>query len=254
MMATDPAGRLVARTDRPSETGDELSRPTRSSERALEGEDSATLWRQGDQLFTAVAVPMQTGPELVGVLVAGYGINEAVASQIHKLTHSEIAFLVQASGSARAARGLVARPARAGPRGRAVAGRRWPARRRAVRGRARRASATSASASRSQSAAGEEIGAVLALRSLSAETAVVPPVPQQPDRCVSLGVMALGLVAAWVAASRITGPRAQAGGARRAHPRRLLLGRGGRPRAGTRSACWRAPSTAFSPTCARRTR
>ena len=72
MMATDPAGVLVARTDRPSATGDDLSADP-IVQRALEGEDSATLWRQGDQLFTAVAVPMQTGPELVGVLVAGYG-------------------------------------------------------------------------------------------------------------------------------------------------------------------------------------
>jgi hypothetical protein len=41
---------------------------------------------------------MQTGPELVGVLVAGYGLDEAVALQIRKLTHSEIAFLVQGPG------------------------------------------------------------------------------------------------------------------------------------------------------------
>jgi hypothetical protein len=32
---------------------------------------------------------MQTGPDLKGVLVAGYGINEALASQIRKLTHSD---------------------------------------------------------------------------------------------------------------------------------------------------------------------
>ena len=97
MMATDPAGALVARTDRPSATGDSLSADP-LVRRALDGEESATLWRQGDQLFTAVAVPMQTGPDLVGVLVAGYGLNEAVASQIHKLTHSEIAFLVEPPG------------------------------------------------------------------------------------------------------------------------------------------------------------
>ena len=98
MMATDPAGKLIARTDRPSDTGDDLSADP-IVRRALEGEDSASLWLQGDQLFTAVAVPMQTGPELVGVLVAGYRLNEAVASQIHKLTHSDIAFLVRPSGA-----------------------------------------------------------------------------------------------------------------------------------------------------------
>ena len=124
----------AARTSPPTSDGD---RPDRQADRAhrpplghrrrpLEGpdrqearstgEDSATLWLQGDQLFHAVSVPMQTGPELVGVLVAGYGSSEAVASQMHKLTHSEIAFLVRPAGQAAAARGLVARPARAGAR------------------------------------------------------------------------------------------------------------------------------------------
>ena len=55
------------------------------------------------------------------------------------------------------------------------------------------------------SATGETIGAALALRSLSAETA-----PFRRFRnvlvAVSLGVMVLGLLAAWGAASRITGP------------------------------------------------
>jgi serine/threonine-protein kinase len=203
MMATDSAGVLVARTDRPSATGDALSGDP-IVRRALEGEDSATLWRQGDRLFTAVAVPMQTGPALVGVLVAGYGINEAVASQIHKLTHSEIAFLVEDKGQparlAVSSLGLhegalaaaLSRPELAGAemapfeidldRDRYI-GVRIPL----------------------KTATGEEIGAVLALRSLSAETAAFRQF-RNSLVLVSLGVMALGLVAAWGAAARITGP------------------------------------------------
>ena len=203
MMATDPAGVLVARTDRPSATGDDLSADP-IVRRALDGEDSATLWRQGDQLFTAVAVPMQTGPELVGVLVAGYGLNEAVASQIRKLTHSEIAFLVQSPGQ----------PARL-----------------AVSSLGPREAALSAALSRPElagaemapfeidldgdrhigvriplkTAGGEEIGAALALRSLAAETAAFRQF-RNSLVLVSLGVMALGLLAAWGAAARITGP------------------------------------------------
>jgi len=203
MMATDPAGLLVARTDRPSAAGDDLSADP-IVRRALDGEDSATLWRQGDQLFTAVAVPMQTGPELVGVLVAGYGLNEAVASQIRRLTHSEIAFLVQSIGQ----------PARL-----------------AVSSLGPRETSLSAALSHPElagaemapfeidldgdrhigvriplkTAAGEEIGAALVLRSLAAETASFR---QFRDSLVlvSLGVMALGLLAAWGAAARITGP------------------------------------------------
>ncbi len=203
MMATDPAGALVARTDRPSATGDDLSGDP-MVKRALEGEDSATLWRQGDQLFTAVAVPMQTGPELVGVLVAGYGLNEAVASQIRKLTHSEIAFLVHGPGQeARLAVSSLGR--REGALAAAVS-----------RPELARADGTPFEIDLEgdrhigvriplKAATGEEIGAALALRSLSAETASFRQF-RNSLVLVSLGVMALGLVAAWGAAARITGP------------------------------------------------
>ena len=202
MMATDPAGKLIARTDRPSDTGDDLSADP-IVKRALEGDDSASLWLQGDQLFTAVAVPMQTGPELVGVLVAGYRLNEAVASQIHKLTHSDIAFLVRPSGapeklavsslgpSEPALAQALALPSLAhadAPFELDLAGDRHIGIRIPLK-----------------SETGEEVGAALALRSLSAET-----VPFRRFRniliAVSLGVMLLGLLAAWVAAARITGP------------------------------------------------
>ncbi len=203
MLATDPGGVLVTRTDRPSATGDPLSGDP-LVRRALDGEDSATLWRQGDQLFTAVAVPMQTGPELVGVLVAGYGLNEAVVSQIRRLTHSEIGFLVEVPGQ----------PARLvvsslGPREAALSA--------AVsRPELARAEMTPFEIDLDgerhigvriplKTAAGVEIGAALALRSLSAETASFRQF-RNGLVLVSLGVMALGLVAAWGAASRITGP------------------------------------------------
>ncbi|HEY8234338.1 MAG TPA: protein kinase [Vicinamibacteria bacterium] len=202
MMATDPSGKLVARTDRPSDTGDDLSADP-IVKKALEGEDAASLWLQGDQIYTAVAVPMQTGPELVGVLLAGYRLNEAVAAQIHKLTHSDIAFLVRPAGqpeklavsslgpSEPALVGALAMPEVAqadAPFEIDLAGDRH------VGIRIPLASAT-----------GEPIGAALALRSLSAETVAFRRF-RNVLVAVSLGVMALGLLAAWVAASRITGP------------------------------------------------
>jgi HAMP domain-containing protein len=202
MMATDPNGKLIARTDRPSDTGDDLAHDP-IVKRALEGEDAASLWLQGDQLYTAVAVPMQTGPELVGVMLAGYRLNEAVASQLHKITHSEMAFLVRPAGQPEKlavsslgplepalARSL-ALPALQQPDAPfelELSGERY------IGVRIPLASAT-----------GETIGAALALRSLSAETAAFRRFRNSLVE-VSLGVMALGLVAAWLAASRITGP------------------------------------------------
>jgi serine/threonine-protein kinase len=92
-IATDPAGVVVARTDRPGAQGEDLSKDPLVT-KPVEGEESATVWRQGDRLYHAVSVPMVTGPDLKGVLIAGYEINESLASDIRKLTHSEIAYLV----------------------------------------------------------------------------------------------------------------------------------------------------------------
>lgn len=203
MLATDASGRLVARTDRPGTGGADLSSDP-IVRRALEGEESATLWRQGDQLFTAVAVPMTIGPELVGTLVAGYGLDEAVAVQLRKLTHSEIAFAVEDPGQAPrlavsslgtrepALAAALGQPqiAAAGSEpfetdlaGEAYVGLRIPL----------------------KTAAGQAIGSALALRSLSAETAAFRQF-RNSLILVSLGVMALALLLASLAASRVTRP------------------------------------------------
>jgi hypothetical protein len=86
-IVTDPSGVVVARTDRPSGQGEDLSKAPIVM-KPLEGEESATVWRTSDRLYHAVSVPMVTAGELKGVLVAGYGLNEALASDIRKLTHS----------------------------------------------------------------------------------------------------------------------------------------------------------------------
>ncbi len=203
MLATDASGRLVARTDRTGASGEDLSADP-IVRRALDGEESATLWRQGERLFTTVAVPMTIGPELVGTLVAGYGLDEAAAAQVRKLTHSEIAFLVEPPGQAAklavsslgpreaALAAALGRP-ELGPGhgdpfevdlgGEPYLGVRIPL----------------------KTVAGEELGAALALRSVAAETAAFRQF-RNSLVLVSLGVMLVALLVAWVSASRITGP------------------------------------------------
>jgi serine/threonine-protein kinase len=136
-------------------------------------------------------------------MVAGYRLSEAVAAQMHKITHSDMAFLVRPAGQPEkvavsslgplepALAATLAMPQLAqadAPFEVELAGDRYIGVRTPL-----------------TSATGETIGAALALRSLSAETA-----PFRRFRnvlvAVSLGVMALGLLAAWGAASRITGP------------------------------------------------
>ena len=202
MLATDWDGTLVARTDRPGATGDDLSEdPLVLS--ALEGNESATLRKEGDRLANTVAVPMLTGPELVGVLVAGYVIDEAVAAQVRRLTRSEIAYVIEELGQRRLvvsslgpSEGALSakldapeivlageEPFEVDLGGERFIGIRIPL----------------------LTAEGEEIGAALALRSLSAETAGFRQF-RTSLIAVSLGVMVLALLVAWVVASRITGP------------------------------------------------
>ena len=93
LIATDPAGLVVARTDRPTANGDDLSKDPVVM-KPLEGEESSSVWRQGDRLYQVVSVPNRFGDHLVGVLIAGYGIDESLANQVGHLTHSRVAFLV----------------------------------------------------------------------------------------------------------------------------------------------------------------
>ena len=202
-IATDPTGVVIARTDRPTAQGEDLSKDPVVM-KPLEGEESATVWRQGDKLYHAVSVPMQTGPDLKGVLVAGYGIDEALASQIRKLTHSEIAYLVQAPGQ----------PPRLsvsslGPRESAL---------RAALGQPEFAAAGNEPFNVDlgrerwvgvqvplKSATGETVGSVVPLRSVDQEMASFLRF-RNSLVIVSLVIMGLALVLAYLIASRITGP------------------------------------------------
>jgi HAMP domain-containing protein len=202
MLATDWDGILVARTDRPTAFGDDLSDDP-LVKAASQGEEAATLWRKEDGLATAVAVPMLTGPEFVGVLIAGYAIDEEVAAQVRRLTHSEIAYVLKEAGRPHLAvsslgsrEGALAElldspqivlageePFETDLAGERFIGVRIPL----------------------LTSEGEEVGFALALRSLSAETAAFRQF-RTSLIAVSLGVMVLALLVAGLAASRITGP------------------------------------------------
>lgn len=201
IIATDPEGVVLARTDRPGARGEDLSADPLVT-KPLEGEESSTLWRQGDGLYHAVSVPMQTGPDLKGVLIAGYGLNEALASQIRKLTHSQVAFLTHApEGPARVAASSLGPPegalqaalARAGGPDREpfeldLGGERHLALRVPL-----------------QSASGETLGSVLVLRSVTEEMASFRGF-RKSLVAVAVAVMVLALGLAYLAARRITDP------------------------------------------------
>jgi serine/threonine-protein kinase len=204
-IATDPAGIVIARTDRPGAQGEDLSSDPLVTA-SMEGEESATIWRQADKLYHAVSVPMQTGPDLKGVLIAGYGINESVASYIRRITQSEIAYLTQEPGrpprlsvsslgsEEPALANALSHPEFSTPEAGAQP---FPI---DLGGEPHVAVVTPLKA-----ASGETLGSVVALRSLAVEMASFVQF-RNSLVLVSLVVMILGLALAYVAARGITGP------------------------------------------------
>ncbi|HSU82297.1 MAG TPA: cache domain-containing protein, partial [Thermoanaerobaculia bacterium] len=55
----DPQGKVVARTDRPQGTGEDLSkRPLVAAALTADNRESRGVWREGDRLYYALAVPL----------------------------------------------------------------------------------------------------------------------------------------------------------------------------------------------------
>jgi HAMP domain-containing protein/predicted Ser/Thr protein kinase len=204
-IATDGNGVVVARSDRPTGGGGEdLSKDPLVAKPLDEGQESATVWRQGDRLFHAVSALMQTGPEVVGVLIAGYAIDESLASGIQKLTHSKVAYLTRANGQPamlavstlgtkeNAFRAALARPELAAPEtpsfeldleGDRHVGFQVPL----------------------KNASGEVVGSVVALRSVAEEMSSFIKF-RTSLILVSVVVMLVGLAGAYLVASRIARP------------------------------------------------
>lgn len=206
-LATDPGGVVIARSDRPG-AGDDLSHDPLVT-KPLEGDESATVWRQGGRLFHAVGVPMVTASELKGVLVAGYAMDEALVNYLRRLTHSDVACLTY--GSQQPPQLLVSS---LGPREEAL---------RAELGRTELAAGAPATRGGAPfelslhgepylavvapltSATGETVGSVIFLRSVAEEMASFVQFRNSLVG-VSLVVMLGALALAYVGAARITGP------------------------------------------------
>ena len=94
----DPQGGLVARTDVPNAPpGSSLAqRPLVA--KAIAEYQASGVWLEGSRLYYAVAVPLSTGPNLFGYLIAGFAINDTLALEVKRITGTEVAFLA-ATGS-----------------------------------------------------------------------------------------------------------------------------------------------------------
>ncbi len=91
MIVTDYEGRIVARTDVPTQSGRDLS-TTPLVGYALGGESAGGVWGEDGHLYHAVSVPLLVGPELLGAVVTGYEIGDELALYIKGIAGCEVVF------------------------------------------------------------------------------------------------------------------------------------------------------------------
>ena len=97
MIATNPRGVALARTDRPLPYSADLSAvPTISG--ALQGEQTEGIWLSGGKLYHVVAMPvLEGGSRLTGVIAAAFQINDEVAMNLERLLNTQVVFLADAA-------------------------------------------------------------------------------------------------------------------------------------------------------------
>ncbi|HEX5761485.1 MAG TPA: cache domain-containing protein, partial [Thermoanaerobaculia bacterium] len=96
----DPAGRVIARTDRPDAVGQDLSRRPFIAKTVAEFQ-AAGVWREGHDLFYAVAVPVAQDFTLLGYLVTGFAITPRAAEELEEVSRTDVAFLAHAGARSR---------------------------------------------------------------------------------------------------------------------------------------------------------
>lgn len=93
----DLDGRVLARTDRPSEAGEDLSgRPLVAT--ALTEYRASGVWREGARLYNAVAVPLTQGLDLLGFLVAGFEVTDDTVRELRQVSRTEVVYLLEGDG------------------------------------------------------------------------------------------------------------------------------------------------------------
>ena len=107
-IALDSAGRVAARSDSQASRQDLSQQPL--IREALSGpKEAAGVWRDGDRLYYAVAVPIIRGFDLLGFMVTAFAITNTSASRVNEASGSDIAYVASdASGVRVVASTLVA--------------------------------------------------------------------------------------------------------------------------------------------------
>ena len=87
----DQGGRMLARTDGTEGVGQSLA-DTPLVAVALQDQKAAGVWRDREQLYHAVAVPLLRDYELVGYTLVAYAVNNALAAQVKRSGGADVVF------------------------------------------------------------------------------------------------------------------------------------------------------------------
>ncbi|HSG41123.1 MAG TPA: cache domain-containing protein, partial [Thermoanaerobaculia bacterium] len=123
-----PDGKVFARTDNPQAGGQDLARRPLVA-RALTELESSGVWREGNRVYYAVAVPVRQQFTLLGFLITGYAITNQSVAAANRVSGADLAVVangergpevVATTLPERTARDLSAALARAPEMGRAL--------------------------------------------------------------------------------------------------------------------------------------
>jgi serine/threonine-protein kinase len=92
----DPRGKVVARTDQPQAGGQDLSkRPLAAAALAADNRESRGVWREGDDLYYAVAVPVVKDFTPFAYLITGFQITDQAEGvrQVREVSGADVAFV-----------------------------------------------------------------------------------------------------------------------------------------------------------------
>jgi len=94
----DPQGRVLARTDRPGVVDEDLSaRPLVAQ--VIGDYEAFGVWAEGGNLYYAVAIPIARGAQLIGFLVSGFALSDETASEVERVSGTEVAYLATGDGA-----------------------------------------------------------------------------------------------------------------------------------------------------------
>lgn len=85
-------GRVTARTDNPNAVGGDLSKRPLVA-KALAEFEATGVWREGNRLYYAVAVPVAQQFTVLGYLVTGFAITDESARQVNRVSGADVAIL-----------------------------------------------------------------------------------------------------------------------------------------------------------------